>query len=132
MPLPAPPIDDRRYQDLVDELVIDAPPPELRAWLDAWFTAYEANGGVFSTWQEMRASPELVQFSQDVGAAVFTRLERQLASRDFGNPQIDASTFLALIERGPYNVLTLDFTAREETIDAMVTVIRRGYLAIED
>jgi len=118
--------------DLVDQLTIDAPPAELRAWLDKWFTAYEANGGVFSTWQEMRAGPELVQFSQDVGAAVFTRLERQLASRSFGNPQIDASTFLALIERGPYNVLTLDFTAREETIDAMVTVIRRGYLAIED
>ena len=121
-----------RMIELVDRLPLDAPPAELRAWLDAWFSAYAADGGVISTWQEMRVTPELATFSQEVGAAVFTRLERLLAKRDFGNPQIDASTFLALIERGPYNVLTLDFTGQEATIDAMVTVMRRGYLAIED
>lgn len=121
-----------RMIELVDRLPLDSTPTELRAWLDTWFTAYEADGGVISTWQEMRVTPDLARFSQEVGAAVFTRLERLLAKRDFGHPQLDAATFLALIERGPYNVLTLDFTGREETIDAMVTVMRRGYLAIED
>ena len=42
---------------LVDRLQLDAPPDELRAWLEDWFDAYEADGGVISTWQDMRDEP---------------------------------------------------------------------------
>jgi AcrR family transcriptional regulator len=120
-----------RMIELVDRLDLSAPPEELRAWLEAWFDAYEADGGVISTWQEMRASPELNAFSQRVGGAVFTRLERALDQRDFGQPLVAASTLLALIERGPYNVFTLGFHTRSQAIDAMVTIIRRGFLALD-
>lgn len=121
-----------RLIDLVDRLRLDAPPVDLRAWMQEWFEAYAADGGVISTWQEMRASPDLARFSQEVAAAVFTRLERELDRRDFGEPPVAASTLLALIERGPYTTQTLAFLSREQAVDAMVTIVRRGFLALED
>jgi AcrR family transcriptional regulator len=121
-----------RLIELVDRLRLDAPPADLRAWLDEWFEAYEADGGVISTWQEMRASPALARFSQEVAAAVFTRLERELDRRDFGEPPVAAATLLALIERGPYTAQTLGFLTREQAVDAMVSIIRRGFLALGD
>lgn len=121
-----------RMIDLVDRLDLTAPPDELRTWLEEWFDAYQADGGVISTWQEMRASPELGQFSQRVGAAVFTRLEKALDRRDFGQPVVAASSLLALIERGPHSVHTLGYHTREQGIDAMLTIIRRGFLARPD
>jgi AcrR family transcriptional regulator len=121
-----------RLIDLVDRLDLDAPPGELRAWLDEWFDAYAADGGVISVWQEMRASPTLARFSQEVAAAVFTRLEALLDRRDFGEPVVAAATLLALIERGPYAVHTLGFLRRDQAVDAMATIIRRGFLALDD
>lgn len=118
-----------RMIDLLDRLRLDAPDDELRTWMGDWFAAYEADGGVISTWQEMRTNEELTAFSQQIGAAVFVRLEHLLAARGFGDPQIDAATLLALIERGPYSVHTLGFMGVDEAIEAMVTIIRRGYLA---
>lgn len=120
-----------RMIDLVDRLELDAPPDDLRAWLREWFDAYQSDGGIISTWQEMRASPELAAFSQQVGASVFTRLEKVLDRRDFGQPLVAASTLLALVERGPYSVYTLGYLTREQAIEAMVTIIRRGFLALE-
>jgi AcrR family transcriptional regulator len=121
-----------RMVELVDRLRLDRPPGELRGWLDDWFTAYEAGGGVISTWQEMRANAELSAFSRQVAASVFTRLVRMLEQRDFGDPVVDATTFLALVERMPYSVYTLQFMSRGDAIESMLTVIRRGFLAIDD
>jgi AcrR family transcriptional regulator len=120
-----------RMIDLLDRLELDAPPEELRAWLHEWFDAYEADGGVISTWQDMRTSPELTSFSQQVAASAFTRLERLLARRDFGDVQVDAAMLLALIERVPYSVATLGFVTRPQAIDAAVTLIRRGFLGLD-
>ncbi len=120
-----------RMIELIDRLRLDAPPDELRAWLGEWFDAYQADGGIISTWQEMRASPELAAFSQQVGASVFTRLEKELDRRDFGQPLMAASTLLALVERGPYSVYTLGYLTRDQAIEAMVTIIRRGFLALD-
>jgi len=117
-----------RMIELVDRMPLTGTEDELRGWLGEWVDAYEADGGIISTWQEMRASSELGRFSQEIGAAVFTRLERHLAVRPFGQPVVAAATLLALIERGPYSVSTLGFTTRERAIDAMVTVVRRGFL----
>lgn len=117
---------------LLDELRLDAEPDELRAWLRRWLAAYEADGGVISTWQEMQVSPELSAFSQNIAASVFSRMERMLRERDFGNPVIDATTLLALFERVPYSVFTLRFTTVDDAVENMVTIIRRGFLAIAD
>jgi AcrR family transcriptional regulator len=119
-----------RMIDLIDRLRIDAEADELRAWLVEWFETYQADGGVISTWQEMQTNEELAAFSQQVAASVFTRLVRILEGRDFGHPDVDATTLLALIERVPYSVYTLGFTSEADAIEAMVTTIRRGFLAL--
>lgn len=119
-----------RMLELLDVLRLDAEVDELRGWLQAWFTAYEGNGGVISTWQEMRTNEELAAFSTQVAASVLTRIVHVLDQRGFGDPTVDAVTFLALIERLPYLVYTLHFTDRGRAIEAMVTIIRRGYLAL--
>ncbi|MEQ1786849.1 MAG: TetR/AcrR family transcriptional regulator [Acidimicrobiales bacterium] len=116
---------------LIDRLRIQSDVDDLRAWLRDWFRTYEADGGIISTWQEMRTNEELGAFSQQVAASVFTRLVRILEARDFGNPDVDATTFLALIERVPYSVYTLRFTSEADAIESMVTTIRRGFLALD-
>ena len=121
-----------RMVEQVDRLQLDAPPDELRDWLRGWFDAYESDGGIISTWQDMRTSPELAAFSMQVAAAVFTRLERLLDRRDFGQPQVSATLLLALIERAPYHVSTLGFGTRDEVIESTVTIIRRGFLGLEE
>jgi AcrR family transcriptional regulator len=121
-----------RMIDLVDELALDAPPDELRSWLRRWLAAYRADGGVISTWQEMRANDQLSAFSQQVAASVFSRLVRMLQRRDFGNPWVDATTLLALIERVPYSVYTLGFTSEDRAVENMLVTIRRGFLALPE
>ena len=80
----------------------------------------------------MQTNEELAAFSQQVAASVFTRLVRILEDRDFGDPDVDAITLLALIERVPYSVYTLRFTTEADAIEAMITIIRRGFLALDD
>jgi AcrR family transcriptional regulator len=105
-------------------------PTALRGWLDAWFGAYESNGGVISTWQEMRTDGDLTAFSQDVAAAVVAQLRGLLEPRSFGDPAIDAFPLLALLERLPYSVFTLQFMTRTEATDAMVTILRQGLFGL--
>lgn len=121
-----------RLIELLDELELDAEVDELRRWLHDWFAAYEGNGGVISTWQEMQTNAELAEFSTQVAASVLTRLVRMLEDRTFGDPTVDAITMLALIERLPYSVFTLGFTDQADAVEAMVTIIRRGFLAEPD
>jgi AcrR family transcriptional regulator len=119
--------------DLLDALPLDGSEPELRAWLDDWFASYERHGGVISTWQEMHTSDaELRSFGQHVAARVTNRLMAMLEARGFGDSLVDSIALLAVVERVPYGVLTLRFTTRGEAIDAMVTIIRRGFLGHDD
>ena len=121
-----------RMVEHLEAFPIDAPEPELRRWLQEWFATYESNGGVISTWQEMQmAGAELVSFGQEVAATVLARLMAMLDQRGFGDPLVDAVALLAVIERIPYGVYTLRFTKRGDAIDAMVTIIRRGFLGHE-
>jgi AcrR family transcriptional regulator len=120
-----------RMLDLLDRLDLDADVDDLRRWLREWLRTYEADGGVISTWQEMQANEDLATFSRGVAVSVFTRLVRRLEARDFGNPEVDATTLLALIERVPYSVHTLGFTTEGAAVESMVTTIRRGFLALD-
>lgn len=121
-----------RMIELLDQLRPDGDIDELRSWLREWFTTYESNGGVISTWQEMQTNEELAAFSKQVAASVLTRLVRVLETRTFGDPTVDAITLLALIERLPYSVYTLQFTSQDDAIETMITIIRRGFLALPD
>lgn len=121
-----------RLVELVEQLDLDASADELREWLREWFAAYEADGGVISTWQDMRSSPELVAFSQQIAASVFSRLEKLLDQRDFGHPQVASAMLLALLERAPYRVFVLGFSTTAGEIEATLTIIRRGFLGLDD
>lgn len=112
-----------------DEPTADA----LRVWCAAWFATYESNGGVISVWQEMQESdPALATFSREVASAVIARLGRVLDARGFGATSVDSLAFLAVTERLPYSVLTLRFSGRDEAVEAMVTIIRRGLMGFAD
>ncbi len=121
-----------RMIELVEQLDLDAGDDGLRDWLRDWFAAYEADGGIISTWQDMRTSPELVAFSEQVAASVFTRLEQLLDQRDFGHPQVAAAMLLALLERAPYRVFVLGYSTAAGEIEATLTIIRRGFLGRDD
>ena len=114
---------------LLDRLDLAAPPDELRSWLRDWLAAYRANGGVISTWQEMQASDDLAPLAGSMAGAVFGRLVRLLERRDFGNPLVDATTLLALVERVPFSVYALGFTSEDDAVETMLVAIRRGFLA---
>ena len=120
-----------RMIDMLDRFPSASDGDALRAWTQEWFTTYEGNGGVISVWQEMQAAePTLAEFSLEVAVAVLGRLGRILEGRGFGDASIDALAFLALTERMPYGVFTLRFSERDEAVDAMVTMIRRGFMGL--
>jgi AcrR family transcriptional regulator len=122
-----------RMVELLDAFPIDAPEAELREWIAAWFATYESNGGVISTWQEMQVSDaDLLSFGQQVAATIMGRLMALLDGRGFGDALVDAVALLAVVERLPYGVYTLRFTKRDDAIDATVTIIRRGFLGLDD
>jgi AcrR family transcriptional regulator len=122
-----------RMIDMLERFPLPDDRDALRAWTEEWFTTYEGNGGVISVWQEMQAAdPALAEFSLEVAAAVIGRLGRILEPRGFGDPSIDALAFLALTERIPYGVFTLRFSERDEAVDAMVTMIRKGFLGLQN
>lgn len=122
-----------RMIELLDVFPADADGPALHHWLEDWFATYQSNGGVISTWQEMQsADAELVSFGQQVAASVVARLMAMLDERGFGDPLVDALALLALVERLPYSVFTLRFTKQADAIDAMVTIVRRGFMGLTD
>ena len=103
----------------------------LHAWAAEWFHVYESNGGVISVWQEMQdADATLADFSQEVAGAVIARLAHVLDRRGFGDTAVDSVALLAVTERLPHSVFTLRFCDRGEAIDAMVTMIHRGFMGM--
>jgi AcrR family transcriptional regulator len=120
-----------RMIELLDRFPSAEDRAALRTWTEEWFTTYEGNGGVISVWQEMQAADAaLAGFSMQVAVAVIGRLGRILETRGFGDASVDALAFLALTERMPYAVFTLRFSERYEAVDAMVTMIRKGFLGL--
>jgi AcrR family transcriptional regulator len=121
-----------RAIDLLDRMPVDGSADDLRRWATDWMRTYQADGGIISIWQEMRTDAELTAFSQQVAGSMFTRLVGMLERRDFGNPEADATSMLALLERLPNNVYTLGFTTEPVGIEVLVTIVRRGYFGLVD
>ncbi len=108
-------------------------PVELRRWLEQWFDAYRANGGVLSAWQEIDYDePDLREYAIAIAATVFDRLTRIVNSRHFGDATVDAIGLLSIIEGVPYSVLVRDALDERVAIDASSVLIRRALLGIDD
>jgi AcrR family transcriptional regulator len=123
-----------RMIDLLDRFPNGGETDKLTAWLDEWFTTYQSNGGVISTWQEMQflRSPDVLTFSRGVAATVVSRLVALMEERGFGDSLVDALFLLAVVERMPYNVFTLRFASRAAAVTATVTMVQRGLLGQAD
>ena len=120
-------------QTLLDSFPAATDPDALRAWLEVWFSTYRENGGIISAWQEIEFSdPQLRDFSEEVAASVFERLVHVVDRRGFGDSLVDGLALLALIERVPYSVFTLGYSAEPEAIEATIVIIRRGLLGVDD
>ena len=119
-----------RMIDLLDRFPTGGETDKLTAWLDEWFSTYQSNGGVISTWQEMQflRSPDVLSFSRSVAETVLTRLVGLMEERGFGDPLVDALFLLAVVERMPYNVFTLRFASRAAATTATVAMVQRGLL----
>ncbi len=123
----------RTMVDLIDGFPTEDRLDTVRPWLDEWFAAYRANGGVISAWQEIQyEDPVLVAFSLDVALVTFDRLTRIVHGRGFGDATVDAIALLAVIERIPYNVLVLGHLDEAEALDASAYLVRRGLFGIGD
>ncbi len=119
--------------ELIDDFPESVDTEPLRRWLQAWFATYRTNGGVISTWQEMKSpDPDLDTFSKQIAASVVERLIQILGRRRFGDPLVDSLAFLALIERLPYSVITLGYAEEPDVIDAMLIIIRQGFMGIDE
>jgi AcrR family transcriptional regulator len=119
-----------RLVDLVEQLDLGATADELRTWVEAWFDAYDHDGGVLSTWPEMHTRTALDGLARAAGTAIYSRLAAALGGRDFGRPAVDGTTLFALLERLPYSVINLGFMRRQDAVDTVVTTIRRGFLGL--
>lgn len=106
-----------------------APGPPLRSWLVTWFDTYRTNGGVISAWQEIALdNPTVSTMSQDIVQVFLHRLERLVATRDFGDTEVDALVLLAILERLPYSVVVMQESAAAPAIAAAHHLIAHGVL----
>lgn len=114
--------------DHLDSLHINDSGEAVRKWLKSWMEAYRDNGGVISAWQEIHtADHEMQQMSDQVAGAVLHRLVTILRKRTFGDPMVDGLALLALLERMPYSVYTIEHLAESDAIEAMLIVVQRGF-----
>ena len=119
--------------ELVDTFPEDVAPDAIRSWLDAWFAAYRSNGGVISAWQEIGGDDaEVRAFSLDVALVAFDRLRRIVHRRGFGDDAVDAVVLLAVVERMPYSVLSLQHIREDEAVDASTFIVHRGLFGLDD
>lgn len=118
--------------DLLGAFPEDASEEAVHTWLQQWFTAYRANGGIISAWQEIgQADPVLAEFSLEIATVAFDRLARIVHRRGFGDSTVDAIVLLSVIERVPYSVLVLGYVAEADAVDVSTLVVRRGLLGLE-
>jgi AcrR family transcriptional regulator len=120
-----------RMVELVGTFPSDSSADALRTWLQGWFRAYRANGGVISVWQEINfTDPDLATFALEVALVAFDRLVRIISERGFGDPAVDALALLSVLERVPHSVLVLDYLSEDSAVEASITIIRQGLLGV--
>jgi len=103
----------------------------LRDWLDTWFGIYAEHGGIIALWRETQfPDPALEDLTKRVADVALGRLLEALGDRAVGDPLVDAMAFLGLVETVPHHVHAFGYFPQAEAVDALVAIIRRGFLGL--
>ncbi|MEZ5179825.1 MAG: hypothetical protein R2746_16525 [Acidimicrobiales bacterium] len=117
--------------ELVEQLDLDGSADDLHAWLEDWFDAYEADGGVISTWQDMQTSPgcgrSRCRWRRRCSPAREAARPARLRPPPGGHRHAAGPA-----RAGAVTAHTLGFSTRAGEIDATATIIRRGFLGIHE
>jgi len=106
-------------------------PAALHAWLDTWFGIYAENGGIIALWRETQfPDTALEDLTKRVADVALGRLLDALGERAVGDPLVDAMAFLGLVETVPHHVHAFGYYTQAEAVDALVVIIRRGFLGL--
>ena len=107
-------------------------PAALRSWLDTWFGVYAEHGAIIAIWRETQfPAPALQDLTRRVADAALGRLLLALGERAVGDPLVDAMGFLGLIETVPHHVHAFGYFTRDEAVEALVAIVRRGFLGLD-
>jgi AcrR family transcriptional regulator len=103
----------------------------LHDWLDTWFGLYAEHGGIIGLWRETQfPDPALEALTKRVADVALSRLLDALGERAVGDPLVDAVAFLGLVETVPHHVHAFGYFTQAEAVDALVAIIRRGFLGL--
>lgn len=104
-------------------------PAALRQWLDMWFDIYAEHGGIIALWRETQfPDPALEDVTRRVARVALGRLLDVLGDHAVADPLVNAMAFLGLIETVPHHVHAFGYFSQSAAVDALVAIIRRGYL----
>jgi AcrR family transcriptional regulator len=121
-----------RMIDCMDGFPADGEPGALRSWLGEWFDVYAQHGSIIALWREMEFSdPVVEELTRRVADVALGRLFAVLAERSDGDPLVGAMAFLGLIETIPHHVLAFGYFNQEAATEALVAIIRRGFLGLD-
>ena len=116
----------------IDALPGGDDPLALHAWLDTWFGLYAEHGGIIALWRETQfPHPALEDLTQRVADVALGRVLQALGERAVGDPLVDAMAFLGLVETVPHHVHAFGYFTQAEAVDALVAIIRRGFLGLD-
>lgn len=116
----------------MERLPTDGDREALHKWLDEWFEVYAQHGAIIALWREAQFSdPLLEDLTQRVADAALASLLRVLAERGVGDPLVNAMAFLGLLETVPHHVHAFGYFSRDSAVDALVAIIRRGFLDLD-
>jgi AcrR family transcriptional regulator len=102
----------------------------LRTWLHGWFDLYAAHGGIIAIWRETQfPGHELEDLSRDVAKGALDVLLQAVGDRAVGDPLVDAMALLGLVETVPHHVHAFGYFSQATAVEALVVIIRRGFLA---
>jgi AcrR family transcriptional regulator len=103
----------------------------LHDWLHTWFGLYAEHGGIIALWRETQfPDPALEALTRRVADVALARLLDALGERAVGDPLVDAMAFLGLVETVPHHVRGFGYFSESEAVDALVAIIRRGFLGL--
>jgi AcrR family transcriptional regulator len=116
----------------IEALPVDDDPAGLRSWLERWFDVYEQHGAIIALWREVQFTDAVLEeLTRTVADAALAKLLTALGERGVGDPLVNAIAFLGLIETIPHHVHVFGYFDQGAAVDALVAIIRRGFLGLD-